>query len=223
AFAERIFDVSGIAAGESQVVFAFRYAGDGDDWWWAIDNVEVSGIPIPDDNLVLNPSFEVDEAILDDPDWYQWCTWNPAEGAGSNATIVDTEFIDGARSLMIEPRGGTDLYFIVLQDSLSLEVGQNYTTSFWAKAAAPRPINAIMKASDNSVDWGWTQFELTTEWAEYTMTSQAENASAKLEFHCAATDDTFWLDLVSVSVEPAPLVINGSFEEDEAILDDPNW
>jgi len=44
-FAERIFDVSGIAAGESQVVFAFRYTGDGDDWWWAIDNVEVSGIP----------------------------------------------------------------------------------------------------------------------------------------------------------------------------------
>jgi len=43
-FAERIFDVSAIAAGESQVVFAFRYTGDGDDWWWAIDNVEVSGI-----------------------------------------------------------------------------------------------------------------------------------------------------------------------------------
>ena len=44
AFAERIFDVSGIAAGQSQVVFAFRYTGDGDDWWWAIDNVEVSGL-----------------------------------------------------------------------------------------------------------------------------------------------------------------------------------
>ena len=44
AFAERIFDVSAIAAGESQVVFGFRYTGDGDDWWWAIDNVEVSGL-----------------------------------------------------------------------------------------------------------------------------------------------------------------------------------
>ena len=43
-YAERIFDVSSIAAGESQVVFAFRFAGDGDDWWWAIDNVEVSGV-----------------------------------------------------------------------------------------------------------------------------------------------------------------------------------
>jgi len=43
AFAERIFDVSSIAAGESQVVFAFRYTGGGDNWWWAVDNVQVSG------------------------------------------------------------------------------------------------------------------------------------------------------------------------------------
>ncbi len=172
------------------------------------------------ENLVLNPSFEEDEAILDDPDWAQWCTWNPAEGAGSNVTIVDTEFVDGARSLMIEPRGGTDWFFMLLQDGISLEVGQNYTTSFWAKAAAPRPINAMMKASDNSVDWGWTQFQLTTDWAEYSFSAAAANASAKLEFHCAATNDTIWLDLISV-YEP-PLLLNGSFEEDELILDDPD-
>ena len=42
-YAERIFDVSAIAAGQSQVVFAFHFQGDGNDYWWAIDNVEVSG------------------------------------------------------------------------------------------------------------------------------------------------------------------------------------
>ncbi len=42
-------------------------------------------------NLLRNPSFEEDELILDDPDWSTWTTWNPAEGAGSNAVIVDTE------------------------------------------------------------------------------------------------------------------------------------
>jgi hypothetical protein len=60
-YAERIFDVSDIAAGESQVVFAFRYTGDGDDWWWAIDNVEVSGIPSgvsPTTITVPNGDFE---------------------------------------------------------------------------------------------------------------------------------------------------------------------
>jgi hypothetical protein len=42
-YAERTFDVSDIAAGQSQVVFAFHFQGDGNDYWWAIDNVEVSG------------------------------------------------------------------------------------------------------------------------------------------------------------------------------------
>jgi len=27
------------------------------------------------ENLVLNPSFEEDEVILDDPAWEQWSTW----------------------------------------------------------------------------------------------------------------------------------------------------
>ena len=42
-----------------------------------------------------NPSFEDDEVILDDPEWLSWATWNPAEGAGSNAQIDDTEAVDG--------------------------------------------------------------------------------------------------------------------------------
>jgi len=166
------------------------------------------------ENLVLNPSFEEDEAILDDPNWEAWATWNPAEGAGSNATIVDTESIDGARSLRIEPIGGTDWYFIVLNGPFPLEVGTQYTTSFWAKAETPRPLGAQMKATDNSVSWGWTSFQLTTEWAEYTFTSEALNAEGKLEFSCAAVEVPFWLDLVSVTgPEPnAPIVFNGDFE-----------
>ena len=75
------------------------------------------------ENLVLNPSFEEDEPILDDPDWLQWTTWNPAEGVGSNATIVDTDAVDGARSLRIEPVGIENWHFIVLQDYIPLTVG----------------------------------------------------------------------------------------------------
>ena len=153
----------------------------------------------PVGNLVLNPSFEEDEAILDDPNWEAWATWNPAEGAGSNATIVDTESIDGARSLRIDPIGGTDWYFIVLNGPFPLEVGTQYTTSFWVKAEEPRFLATKMKPTDNSNDgWGWTQFELTTEWAEYAFTSEAMNAEGKLEFHCAGSEVTFWLDFVSV-------------------------
>jgi hypothetical protein len=150
------------------------------------------------ENLLQNPSFEEDAVVLDNPDWEQWTTWNPAEGAGSNAMIVDTEFIDGTRSLRVDPRGGTDWFFIVLQDYITLAVGTDYTASFWAKAESPRSLPVKFKATDNSVDWGWTDFQLTTEWAEYTFTSEALNAEGKFEFSCAAVEVPFWLDLVSI-------------------------
>jgi hypothetical protein len=57
-----------------------------------------------------------------------------------------------------------------------------------------------MKASDNSVDaWGATDFELTTDWAEYSYTSEVLHIDVKLEFLCAGTEVPFLLDLVSVS------------------------
>jgi len=174
------------------------------------------------ENLLQNPSFEEDEVILDDPAWEAWTTWGWEGGLNSTVGIDETEFIDGARSLRIEPQGGIDWYFILLQDGLSLEVGQTYTTSFWAKAAGRRPLNVMMKASDDSVEWGWTAFPLTTDWAEYSFSAEAGSAAAKLEFHCATTDRIFWLDLVSIT-ELTPLVTNGSFEEDEVIQNDEDY
>ncbi|MHC4207532.1 MAG: carbohydrate binding domain-containing protein, partial [Planctomycetota bacterium] len=174
-------------------------------------------------NLLQNPSFEEDEAILDDPDWFQWVTWNPAEGAGSNATVVDTEAADGARSLFVEPVGPANWHFIVLYMPIPTEVGTSYTTTFWAKAEEPRPFGVQYKATDNSVQWGYADFELTTEWAEYSLTAVAENAETKLEFFCAGSEIPLWLDNVSVSEESAPLVLNGSFEEDEPIHNDEDY
>ncbi|MHC4439373.1 MAG: LamG-like jellyroll fold domain-containing protein, partial [Planctomycetota bacterium] len=152
-------------------------------------------------NLLQNPSFEEDEAILDDPDWFQWVTWNPAEGAGSNATIVDTEAADGARSLLVEPIGAANWHFIVLYMPIATEVGAGYTTTFWAKAAEPRPLGVQYKATDNSVQWGFAEFNLTTEWAEYSLTAEAQNGETKLEFFCAGVEVPLWLDSVSVTEE----------------------
>jgi hypothetical protein len=179
-------------------------------------------------NLVLNSSFEEDEDILDDPTWYSWCTWNPAEGAGSNATIVDTDAVDGTRSLLIEPVGPENWHFIVVTMPIPTEVGAGYTASFWAKAAEPRPLGAQWKATDNTESWGYAGFDLTTEWAEYTLTADALNAETKLEFFCAASEVSFLLDSVSVvKVSPAPepepepepgpepelVFLNGGFED----------
>jgi hypothetical protein len=151
------------------------------------------------ENLVLNASFEEDEPILDDPDWLQWATWNPAEGAGSNAFIVDTDASDGARSLRIEPVGPTNWHFIVLYLPMMVDMEKDYTASFWAKADEARPLTLQMKATDNSINaWGATDFELTTEWAEYSYTSEVLIDDVKLEILCAGSEIPFLLDQVSV-------------------------
>ncbi|HCO94188.1 MAG TPA: hypothetical protein DIU00_09590, partial [Phycisphaerales bacterium] len=171
---------------------------DASQWASAVLAATPDAEPVSVENLLANPSFEEDEAILDDPDWYQWVTWNPAEGAGSNATIVDTEAADGARSLMIEPIGVENWHFIVLYMPIPTEIGANYTTTFWARAAEPRPLAAQFKGTDNVDSWGYTDFELTTEWAEYSLTADALSTETKLEFMCAGVEVPFWLDFVLV-------------------------
>jgi hypothetical protein len=150
------------------------------------------------DNLAINPSFEEDEVILNDEAYEHWWTWGWEDGLNSTVEIDETEFIDGTRSLKVNPIGSTNWYFIVANSPMPVEVGTNYTASFWAKAEEPRPLGARFKATDNSIDWGYTDFELTTEWAEYSMTSEALNAELKFEFFCAGVEVPHWLDFVYV-------------------------
>ena len=150
-------------------------------------------------NLVQNPSFEEDEPVLhDDASGLRgWATW-PCHGKGSNAEIVEAVSIDGNRSLRVDPIGTTMANFIVFYHAFPAEVSMKYTVSFWAKAEEPRPFGAQFKASDNSVSWGYTDFQLTTEWAEYSFTAEALSAEAKLELFCAGFEVTFWLDFVYI-------------------------
>ncbi|MDI6451854.1 carbohydrate binding domain-containing protein [Anaerobaca lacustris] len=155
------------------------------------------------ENLVLNHSFEVDEVIQDDGAYQGWWTWNPAEGAGSMVTVDDIEFIDGARSIRVDPVGTENWHFIVAYSTLALDMSKDYTVSFWAKAQSPRPLTVALKAADNSVDaWGTTTFNLTTEWAEYTYTSDVLHTGVKLEIWCAASNAPLWLDFVHVYEGP---------------------
>ena len=174
------------------------------------------------ENLLLNPSFEEDEDILADPAWEQWTTWGYDSGLNSTVEIDETEFIDGTRSLRVNPTGDTNWYFIVLQDYIPLEVGTEYTASFWAKAEEPRPLTVKFKATDNSLDWGQTDFELTTEWAEYTFTSEAVNAEGKLEFHCAGSEVPVWLDFIYVYEGEYVAGIGPSLSSPPEIATDPN-
>ncbi len=150
-------------------------------------------------NLALNPSFEQDEVILDDPAWVMWATWGYEGGLQSKVNIDTAQAVDGQRSLRIEPKGGTDWYFIVLDLPMPVKAGTRYTSSFWVKAEKPRSVGVQMKATDNtSGTWGFTTFQVTTEWAEYHFTTAPQYREIKLEFFCAASDVPFWLDFVYV-------------------------
>jgi hypothetical protein len=149
-------------------------------------------------NLAVNPSFENDEAILDDAGWADWYTWNDPAGAGSNVEFDETEFIDGKRSLRVEPKGIENWHFIVANDGNAVKMGDTNTVSFWAKAEQGRPLGVQMKATDNSISFAYNDFTLSTEWAEYHFSADAQASPIKVEFFCAASEVTFWIDFLYV-------------------------
>jgi WD40 repeat protein len=149
-------------------------------------------------NLVQNPSFEEYEAILDDPAEDKWWTWGDDTGVKSTVQFDTSECVDGVRSLRVDPKGAANWHFIVLYTPIPQKVGTKYTASFWAKAQAPRPLGVQMKATVGKVAWGYTDFQITTDWAEYKFTAAAQSSEAKLEIWCAGSEVPLWLDFVNV-------------------------
>jgi hypothetical protein len=148
-------------------------------------------------NLVQNPSFEEHEIILDPPS-DKWTTWSYDTGANSTVKFDTSECIDGIRSLRVDPKGTANWYFLVTNEPIPQKVGTKYTASFWARAQAPRSLGVQMKATDNSISWGYTDFQITTDWTEYKFTSVSQNATARLEIFCAGSEVALWLDFVDV-------------------------
>jgi len=159
------------------------------------------------DNLVQYPSFEENDTVQQDssnpfrfggPNAL-WGTWaGGGKGAGSKAEIVETESIHGSRSLRVEPKGTMPGHLVVYYNFFPAILNEKYTVSFWAKAKEPRPLVTQFKSKDNSISWGRIDFQLTTEWAEYSFTAEALNTEVKLELLCASVEVPFWLDFVYV-------------------------
>ncbi len=144
-------------------------------------------------NLPEDPSFE-NEIIIGNTAWDKWLTWAAGGAVNSTIEIDKTEFIDGKKSLRVMPSGTGQ--FVVIYAAIPLTVGDRYSVSFWAKAEAPRPVQVRLQAMDNS-SLESADFQLTTEWAEYTFTAEAPNASIKLQFQWdASVEVPYWLDFV---------------------------
>ncbi|MHC4302637.1 MAG: carbohydrate binding domain-containing protein [Planctomycetota bacterium] len=144
------------------------------------------------ENLMhTDPSFE-DEIIIVSPGWATWTTW----GGGGSVEIDTTDFIDGAKSLRVNQTSGQ---FNVIAAAIPMTPGDRYTCSFWAKADAPRPISVRFQSMNNS---GFVagDFDLTTEWAEYTFTEEAPNPNNNIKLQFITNDAlgiSYWLDFVS--------------------------
>ena len=146
-------------------------------------------------NLLEDPSFE-NEIIIGNTAWNRWLTWAAGGAVNSTVEIDKTEFTDGEKSLKVTPSGSGQ--FAVIYAALPLDVGERYTVSFWAKAEAPRPVQARLQAMNNT-SMETADFQLTTEWAEYTFTAEATNASIKLQIQWDANVEVpYWLDFVSL-------------------------
>ncbi len=146
-------------------------------------------------NLLEDPSFE-NEIIIGNTAWNRWLTWAAGGAVNSTVEIDKTEFSDGEKSLRVNPSGTGQ--FAVIYAAIPLEVGERYTVSFWAKAEAPRTVQARLQAMNNS-SMETADFQLTTEWAEYTFTAEAPNASIKLQIQWdAGVEVPYWLDFVSL-------------------------
>ena len=151
------------------------------------------------ENLVLNPSFEDGNDIIDDQ-WIEngWVTWGEGDGLASIVEFDETEFVDGERSARVEPTGTIDWHFMIIYYPVVLDMGESYTTSFWAKAEKDRTISAHMKDVDNAGSFGLTTFTITTEWSEYSFTTSAEWPSIKLEIFVSGSDIKLWFDFVNI-------------------------
>jgi hypothetical protein len=182
------------------------------------------------ENLVINPSFEEDEPILDDQSYEHWWTWGWEAGLNSTLEIDETEFVDGKRSIRIDPKGDTNWYFMVDYSPIACKNGTNYTASVWVKAEQPRPFWMQFKATDNTTSWEQTQFDLTTEWAEYAITSKAQSTEMKIELYCSGSEVTLWLDFVYVyegdyvpGIGPVPPVKAFNPDPADGVFLDQTW
>ena len=152
--------------GAKKVVLTFGLFDAGNDWWWAIDNVEVRGV-VPDmdpvdpgtDGLVAFYALDGDA--------------NDSSGNGNDGTInnADTGGLgDGGSAWVDDPVRGTVISFNGTADSAFVRAGNipqmtltnDFTWSFWANHSeentADNDIILGNRMDENAVDFVPRQF-----------------------------------------------------------------
>lgn len=148
--------------------------------------------------------------------------WRPYadQGYRLDRALVTGEGPPGiTRSLVLTPTAGTSWRASVSSERLSVQKDHDYVVTFWAKAAAPRPVqigiqqDASPWANRGAFQW----FHIGTQWQEYTysFTSSDTDPIAQIVFWLG--DSAVRLSLANVSFREG----NGDFwrrEFDEGVV-----
>lgn len=118
------------------------------------------------DNLIRNPLFTSGTQ-----------SWNLEQHNGAAASFTTPADYNGQPSLKVEmlTPGSANWHIQINQGGISMQAGQVYTVSFWAKAIKSTPLSvAIQEAHANWATIGPSlNYTLDTEWKQYTVTFQA--------------------------------------------------
>jgi hypothetical protein len=158
---------------------------------WRIDltdnEVDGDGPRIRPDNLVLNPSWEDNPSVGTPAGCYA------SVGPGATFFIDSRLSVHGEHSArLIVPDEESHLNFRPFP--FRVETNHSYRISVWAKAREADTQLTVMMGG-----FGSRTFDLTTEWAEYTLTvtpdSDERRSGLRLEL---STPGCVWLDLLQV-------------------------
>ncbi|MHC4229283.1 MAG: hypothetical protein ACYSW0_17790, partial [Planctomycetota bacterium] len=129
-------------AGAKSIVLTFGLFDAGNDWWWAIDNVEVSGFALPEpvdpgtDGLVAFYALDGDA--------------NDGSGNELHGTIVgDPAFVEGLAGMALELDGVDD--YVDCGNPTLLDFGTgDFTISAWINLTTTERATVYAKGGDNS-------------------------------------------------------------------------
>jgi hypothetical protein len=172
--------------GAKSVVLTFGLYDAGNDWWWAIDNVEVSGKPIPEpvnpgtEGLVAHYAFENDV--------------NDSSGNGLNGTIIgDATFAAGVEGMALDLSGND---YVDCGGVAEFSFTNAMTVSTWVNVRSVTTAwMAMVAKGENAWRLGFNNLTTGVHYAFSGGTRgwQAANTATELAFgewyHVAATYD----------------------------------
>ena len=139
-------------------------------------------------NLFNNPGFETGNLI----------SWDTSVAGASTITVEGVEAFAGLSGVKLTIDGSNSYAAITQGPSDSIQPGQEYTISFWAKADANCTIEVIGAVKHNTAQ------SITTEWKKYSWTGIASDTYAYSGMkRSSATNRTIYVD--NFRLEPTPI------------------